>query len=206
MNWECMKKCCRFCQRSQVLNDSSTKILKAGVQAMNSENNVDVQTASSICTMLRNLWNSWKALIDTFWLMIGKPIKHSYDFFRYIRSEVGYVVAKCIKVCCRKSKEKVKKGLVSAREQYRNSRDRIKNKKQHRSLKDKESDSEFSEDSLSADDTIIAHSTLYHYHQRNDHEMRYRGKRNEINDNDQYISAVDGMKYHKQEIEMEKKQ
>ena len=54
------------------------------------------------------VWNYCKGIIDVFWLGIGKPIKHSYDFFRYIRSEVGTVVGICIAKCCKKSTQKVK--------------------------------------------------------------------------------------------------
>merc|ERR1719208_295185 len=94
--WKCTKKCCRLCQRSQSLTDSSTKILKAGVRV---EGNVWFMT---------NVWNYCKSIFDVFWLGIGKPIKHLYDFCRYIRSEAGTVIGICIKKCCRKSTQKVK--------------------------------------------------------------------------------------------------
>ena len=114
--WQCLMRCCRLCQRSQSLTDSSTQILKAGaslkdgadeLNAMNAIN-VNADSAWRACNAVREIWRYCKSIIDVFWLSIGKPIKHSYDFFRYIRSEVGTVVAFCIRKCCRKSKEKVK--------------------------------------------------------------------------------------------------
>ena len=87
--FKCIRKCCRLCQRSQTLTDSSTKILKAGMGSMNNAQRVkiDSNTAYSICNAIRYIWNYFKPIVDAFWLGIGKPIKHSYDFFRYIRSE-----------------------------------------------------------------------------------------------------------------------
>ena len=106
--WQCLMRCCRLCQRSQSLTDHSTQILKAGVRIKDTAAEVDGAAAWRACTAVREVWRYSKALIDVFWIGIGKPVKHCYDFFRYVRSEVGTVVAICIKKCCRKSKEKVK--------------------------------------------------------------------------------------------------
>eukprot|EP01084_Bolivina_argentea_P216364 367593_1 len=98
--WQCSLKCCRFCRQTQVITDS--KILKVGV------NGINVINKTQNNGIFTYIWNNLKGIIDVLWLTIGKPIKHSYDFFRYIRSEVGIVVAKCIRKCCKKSTEKVK--------------------------------------------------------------------------------------------------
>ena len=76
---------------------------------------IDSNTAYSICNIIRYIWNYFKPIVDAFWLGIGKPIKHSYDFFRYIRSEVGTVVAICIRKCCRKGRDRAIKVLKSTR-------------------------------------------------------------------------------------------
>ena len=48
------------------------------------------------------MWQWLRGLIDAVWLGAAKPIQHSWDLFRYVRSEVL-----CIRRCCRSRKDKV---------------------------------------------------------------------------------------------------
>jgi len=148
--WQCLRRCCRLCQRSQTLTDS-TQILKVGVRALNTETNMDGNTGSSVYTAFVFVWNYCKQIIDVFWMGIGKPIKHSYDFFRYIRSEVGVHLAICITKCCRKSKEKVKSAGKSL---LKEARLKMKSREKEKE-KEKESDSELSEMSETSDDQMV---------------------------------------------------
>ena len=167
MIFKCMRKCCRLCQRSQTLTDSSTKILKAGVQVINNtENTMDANTAWSICNSIRNIWKYCRAIIDIFWLNIGKPIKHSYDFFRYIRSEVGTLVGICIRKCCRKGKEKAIKALKSTRNA-------------HKTKKSNKAGTDLSDDLDTKSEHIIRHNTHFNYDTTkiNGLGLRYRGNK-----------------------------
>ena len=111
-NGRCMKALSyvwKLKDSKKVIKDSN-KILKVGVEGLKNMNeNRGVNDAG----VIRYVWNNLKSIIDVFWIGIGKPIKHIYDFCKYVRSEVGSVVAKCLKKCCKKSTEKVKNAILT---------------------------------------------------------------------------------------------
>eukprot|EP00485_Elphidium_margaritaceum_P013406 CAMPEP_0202732378 /NCGR_PEP_ID=MMETSP1385-20130828/187627_1 /ASSEMBLY_ACC=CAM_ASM_000861 /TAXON_ID=933848 /ORGANISM="Elphidium margaritaceum" /LENGTH=174 /DNA_ID=CAMNT_0049398687 /DNA_START=347 /DNA_END=868 /DNA_ORIENTATION=- len=126
-------------------------------------------------------WQSCKYVMDALWFNMGKPLKHSYDFFRYIRSEVGVVVGICIRKCCKKSKENIqnagKKILLNATKNRRPSYRFIRGRKE----KEKDSEDDTSDESgTKSDNEIILRQ---HRRQRLDcddggqSQLRYRHTR-----------------------------
>lgn len=175
-------RCCRLCQRSQSITDST--VLKVGVAA--EELNVD--NAWRVCTAIRELWRYCRSIIDVFWLGIGKPIKHCYDFFKYVRSEVGTVVAYFIKKCCRKSKEKVKIAGKRALEEA------------VLKMRKLSVDMEHSDSGLSGDELTTENGTGLRHRRRKGSIMDGQHKRQEDEEKEPLYSAqsaVDGITYFK---------
>jgi len=103
-----VRRCLRFCQRSQTLNQTTTTLLQ-----VSKHSSASIEEVGSSAVGIRKIWFSVKTVFDTVWLQCGKPTKHCWDFCRYIRGEAGYITAHYICVCCKKSKSQLVATAIS---------------------------------------------------------------------------------------------